>query len=189
MDANVEKNTTLNHIEGKVVSIPVIDKTLTKSDRSADAKVVGDEIKRLDGRLNEVDPHFAENVQYNNENSGLDATNMQNALDEINSKKSGRAYMYETEISKGDTGYCKFDITSYEQDRCIGIITICGNENKTSLAVVVWGKNYDCGLCDLVLGKSSDLEISREGNVFTVQKTSGGIWGADMSIIRVPSTF
>lgn len=81
MDANVEKNTTLNHIEGKIVSIPVIDKTLTKSDRSADAKVVGDEIKRLDGRLNEVDPHFAENVQYNNENSGLDATNMQGAID------------------------------------------------------------------------------------------------------------
>ena len=83
MDANVEKNTTLNHIEGKVVSIPVIDKTLTKSGRSADAQVVGNEIKRLDGRFNEVDPHFAENVQYNNENSGLDATNMQGAIDEM----------------------------------------------------------------------------------------------------------
>lgn len=77
---------TKNVLTGKVLGIPVIDKTLTKSDRSADAKVVGDEIARLDGRFNEVDPHFAENVQYDNENSGLDATNMQGAIDEISGK-------------------------------------------------------------------------------------------------------
>lgn len=86
MDANVEKNTTLNNIEGKVVSIPVIDKTLTKSDRSADAKVVGEEISRLDERLDNVDPHFAKNVQYDNASSGLKAINIQSAIDETNTR-------------------------------------------------------------------------------------------------------
>jgi hypothetical protein len=97
MEANVEKNTTLNHIEGKIVSIPVIDKTLTKSDRSADAKVVGEEIARLDGRLDDIDPHFAENVQYDNASSGLSATNVQGAVDMI-TKYEAIATNYVSEV-------------------------------------------------------------------------------------------
>lgn len=83
MDATVENNTTLNQIEGKVLSIPMIDSTLTKSGRSADAKAVGDQVTRLDGRIDNIDPHFAENVQYDNASSGLSAINTQEAIDEI----------------------------------------------------------------------------------------------------------
>lgn len=83
MDTNVEKSTTLNNIEGKVVSIPLVDRTLTKPGKSADAKVVGDEIARLDGRVDNIDPHFAKNVQYDNAKSKLSATDIQNAVDEI----------------------------------------------------------------------------------------------------------
>lgn len=83
MDTNVEKSTTLNNIEGKVVSIPLVDRTLTKPGKSADAKVVGDEIARLDGRVDNIDPHFAKNVQYDNTKSKLNATDMQGAVDEM----------------------------------------------------------------------------------------------------------
>lgn len=83
MSGSVENNTTLNLIEGKVLSVPLIDNTLTKTGRSADAKAVGDQVARLDERIDNVDPHFAKNVQYDNASSGLSATNMQRAIEEI----------------------------------------------------------------------------------------------------------
>mgnify|MGYP003289687816 CR=1 FL=1 len=83
MSGSVENNTTLYQIEGKVLSVPLIDNTLTKTGRSADAKAVGDQVARLDERLDNVDPHFAKNVQYDNSSSGLDAIDTQGAIDEI----------------------------------------------------------------------------------------------------------
>ena len=182
MNSEVTKRTA-PILYGSIKKVPQVDNTLTKAGCYADAKTVGD-ILRNEQR--------AVNFSYDSKGNGLNANTIQEALDELNVNnlaKCGRAYEYSVEMSAGDTGYCTFDITPYVEDKCIGIIGICGSENRTSLAVVVFGKNYDCNLCDLVISKSSDLEISRSGNVFTVNKTSGGIWGADMSIIRVPSTF
>jgi hypothetical protein len=105
--------------------------------------------------------------------------------DAIRNLENKMVFRYEGSISKGDTGYCTFDITEYAENKCIAIISICGNQNVTSLAVVVWGRNYQNDLCHLVLNKSDDIEITREGNILTATKTSGGIWGSDISIIRV----
>lgn len=105
--------------------------------------------------------------------------------DAIRNLEKIATFNYESSISKGDTGGCTFDITDYAENKCIGLVTICGNQNVTSLAVVVWGRNYQNDLCHLVLGKSDDIEITREGNMLTATKTSGGIWGSDISIIRL----
>ena len=188
MNAELNKKTA-PVLYGSLKRVPQVDNTLTKDGFYADAKAVGDRFAEHKRRIDGIDPHFAENVGYDNTDSGMGATNVQGAINELNWAKCRRAYEYSVEISRGDTGYCTFDVTPYVEDKCIGIISICGSENRTSLAVVVWGKNYDCNLCDLIVSASSDLTISRSGNVFTVNKTSGGIWGADMSIIRVPSTF
>ena len=153
MDSEVRKRAR-PILYGLIKAIPKTDATLTKAGYAADAKAVGD-ILRNEQR--------AVNFSYDSNGNGLEATTIQEALDELNWAKLGRAYLHSTEITNGDTGYCTFDITPYVEDKCIGIISICGSENKTSLAVVVWGKNYDCGLCDLVLSASSDVTISRSG--------------------------
>ena len=92
----------LNGLNGKITAIPLIDKTLTKENCTAEAKAVGDalakkvnvidivdnlatedsnrplsakqgvEIKR---RIDDIDPHFAENVIYGD-------TNVKDAIDE-----------------------------------------------------------------------------------------------------------
>jgi hypothetical protein len=83
MESNVENNTTLNQIEGRVLSVPLIDNTLTKTGRSADAKAVGDQVARLDGRIDNVDPHFAKNVQYDNAGTWTDAIDVQGAMTDV----------------------------------------------------------------------------------------------------------
>jgi hypothetical protein len=89
------------NLHGKVVSIPLVDKSLTKSGYSADAKATGDALSKkvnivdivdnlnsyvnnkplsakqgaeLKRRIDGIDPHFAENVIY-------DDTNVKDALD------------------------------------------------------------------------------------------------------------
>lgn len=51
MDGNLEANKTLNNLKGKIVSLPKIDKTLSKSGQAADAKVTGDLIAGLTERI------------------------------------------------------------------------------------------------------------------------------------------
>lgn len=107
---NNEEKKSLN---GKIVQIPTVDKTLSKSGYSADAKVTGDALKKkvnitdivdnlttdnankplsarqgaeLKRRVDDIDPHFAENVNYDNTKSGFTAENVQDAIDEIKVK-------------------------------------------------------------------------------------------------------
>lgn len=47
MDGNIEENKKLNEIRGKILTIPTIDRTLTKDGACADAKVVGEELARI----------------------------------------------------------------------------------------------------------------------------------------------
>lgn len=45
MEGNLESNQSYANLKGKVVSIPLVDETLSKKGDAADAKVVGEELK------------------------------------------------------------------------------------------------------------------------------------------------
>lgn len=76
MDGNINNNQTISELTGKIEAVPRVDKTLSKEGCAADAKEVGE-------RLRNIDPHFADNVQYDNANSKLDAHNAQSAIDKL----------------------------------------------------------------------------------------------------------
>lgn len=69
-------------LQGMIHEIPRVDDTLTKEGQFADAKKVGDTLAVIQERLNNIDPHFARNVNYENA-GGLKATNVQGAIDEM----------------------------------------------------------------------------------------------------------
>lgn len=110
IEGNVKDVESLKSLRGKIASIPQVDETLTKKGYSADAKVVGDaleeRVKKKDvidnlnsddkesplsanqGRqirkmLEDINLSEAGTVGYNNATSGLTATNMQTAIDEV----------------------------------------------------------------------------------------------------------
>lgn len=110
MDGTAEMNHTLNNLKGKIVSIPKVDSTLTKSGQAADAKVTGDgleaRVRKVDivdnlnstdtdkplsanqgkvikTQLDKINMSQAGTVGYSNSSSGLNATNMQGAIDEV----------------------------------------------------------------------------------------------------------
>lgn len=96
MDGNLVNNQTVYNLTGKIEVVPLVDKTLTKSGYSADAKATGDALKKLSEALSnfgvaltgledvEVIPTGAANVTYSNTASKLVATNVQGAIDELN---------------------------------------------------------------------------------------------------------
>lgn len=113
MDGNVENNTSLYDLKGKIIAIPAVDNTLLKTGYAADAKVTGEElaarVKTADvvdnlttedakkplsanqgavikKQLDAINLSQAGTVGYNNSTSGLAATNMQSAIDEVAGK-------------------------------------------------------------------------------------------------------
>ena len=107
---DVGKNDSVKSLRGKISSIPQTDETLSKKGLSADAKVVGDALKErikytdiidnlttddpnkpassrqvflLGKQLASINLSEASTVGYNNANSGLNASNMQGAIDEV----------------------------------------------------------------------------------------------------------
>ena len=76
MDGNINNNQTISELTGKIEAVPRVDKTLSKEGCAADAKEVGE-------RLRNIDPHFADNVQYDNTDSNLLAVNVQEAIDAL----------------------------------------------------------------------------------------------------------
>lgn len=82
MNTEVTKRAVPN-LKGSIKRIPTIDKTLTRENCCADAKVVGDKFVEHSMRIDDIDPHFAENVGYDNVNSGLNAANVQEAIDKM----------------------------------------------------------------------------------------------------------
>ena len=82
MNTEVTKRVIPN-LCGKIKEVPRTDTTLSKEGFSADAKVVGDKFAEHKLRIDNIDPHFAVNVGYDNKSSGLDATDVQAALDEM----------------------------------------------------------------------------------------------------------
>ncbi len=99
-------------------------------------------------------------------------------------KEMKSVYMHPTSEQHGTTGSCSFDITPYMEERILGLITVCGSENKTRLAMVAIGTNYTCEPLLLVLASSPELNVSLVGNNINVQATSGGLWGADLTLFR-----
>lgn len=75
------KNDILQKLKGKVISVIQCDKTLTKEGFGADAKVVGDRLKEIKDGIPK-----ANELEYNNETSGLEANTFQGAIDEIVAK-------------------------------------------------------------------------------------------------------
>ena len=148
MSGSVENNTTLNQIEGKVLSVPLIDNTLTKTGRSADAKAVGDQVKRLDERIDNVDPHFAKNVQYDNAKSKLNATEIQGAIDEIQGAIGG----INTKLNKDFYGVHNKPTGSYK-----------GDGTTTTREIQVGGNGGWLGVCS---GSYMIGFISQNGAVF-----------------------
>lgn len=113
MDGNVETNQTVYNLNGKIISIPVVDSTLLKEGHAADAKVTGEELearvkksdivdnlttedarkplsanqgKVLKKMLDDMTTSGAGSVGYDNTTSGLAANNMQSAIDELADK-------------------------------------------------------------------------------------------------------
>lgn len=82
MNTEVTKKAIPN-LFGKLRAIPRVDETLTKRGMSADAKAVGDILAEHNRRIDDIDPHFAENVGYDNSNGKLNATDLQGAIDEM----------------------------------------------------------------------------------------------------------
>lgn len=110
MDGSIEEIQTVNMLKGKIVTIPKPDKTLSKEGVPADAKTVGDALaarvravdivndlvsdsidkplsaaqgKVLKDQLDDMNKSGAGSVGYDNTESGLEATNMQSAIDEV----------------------------------------------------------------------------------------------------------
>lgn len=112
MNTEVTKRAVPN-LKGSIKRIPTIDKTLTRENCCADAKVVGDKFVEHSMRIDDIDPHFAENVGYNNTDSGLNATDVQGAIDEVNSEVKASAKRAEKIVTgELDTTY-NIDVTKY----------------------------------------------------------------------------
>lgn len=110
VEGNVENIESLKALRGKITTIPQVDFTLTKKGYSADAKVTGDAINErvkyrdivdnmitddpervasarqvylIGKQLASINLSEASTVGYNNADSGLNAQNMQGAIDEL----------------------------------------------------------------------------------------------------------
>ena len=177
MEGNAEVNTILPRLSGKVTKIPEADTTFTKEGYFADAKATGDELKKkvnsadivdnltteatdkplsakmgkqLKQQIDDVDSHFAENVQYDNTASKLTAKNVQVAIDVLKTFLDGLQNTATT-LQQSITNLSKFD---YYED-----ITIKGT---------LYGKGYyieknDMVIIHIVTSTTSDIAT---GEVF-----------------------
>lgn len=71
------------NLKGKLEKIPSVDRTLTVDGDCADSKVVGDKLRAMDLRIDDIDPHFAENVIFDNSNTWTEETDMQGAMEVV----------------------------------------------------------------------------------------------------------
>lgn len=65
---------------GSIRQLPRTDYTLTKEGYCADAKAVGDKLAEHRNRIDNIDPHFAENVEYDNSKTWTEGKNLQDAM-------------------------------------------------------------------------------------------------------------
>lgn len=166
-------------LRGLLQYIPKVDKTLKVDGACADAKVVGDEfeaMKKVDEELKKADTELDTKI-----------TNAKNDIDTLGKTKTPGTYMHPTAEEHGETGWARFDVTNFMEEKCIGLISVCGNQNRTKLVTFALGRNYTCNMELVVLGASEGVNVILEGNNIKVESTSGGLWGADLSLFRKPS--
>lgn len=111
LEGNVEAT---NEIKGRIYTLPQADETLTKKGFAADAKATGDRFNELEGRFDNIDPHGAANVEYNNTESGLEAESVQSAIDEIASLYA-RTKELENYLSKADGLEATDDVLTWKE--------------------------------------------------------------------------
>ena len=84
-------------VVGEASAPAVIDKTLSKAGLAADAAEVGRKLSILEKRLNELNPITAEALKYDGSEGGLEADNVQGALNEMSANVANA-------VSKVDEG-------------------------------------------------------------------------------------
>lgn len=206
INGNTEAKKSIN---GKVTVIPTIDKTLSKSGYSADAKVTGDALKKkvntsdivdnlttnadnkplsakqgaeLKRRIDDIDPHFAENVIYDNENGNFESKDVQGALDEISSRLTPTAVKTKNSSVKSDgVGEVLLSITDRNDNGHERYISISDKTKKGFLAdslkyVEKDGNNY---AVKNIFGEHNKPTGSYTGNGSTATRTIdiGGVGG------------
>lgn len=189
MDGNVETNETLNTLKGKIVSIPVVDASLTKEGYAADAKTTGDALaarvkkadivdslisdladaplsakqgKVLKKLLDDMGVSGAGGVDYDNAESGLEANNMQSAIDEV-------AEIANNAVSKAGGDMIKGPVNVQTADNGYGSL----NKNNTSTAdngtqVIDTDKSGNTAHVDVSAAKDSFTFTGKDGVERTV---------------------
>lgn len=143
VEGKAKSNESWKNLRGKIYSIPQTDETLTKAGWSADAKIVGDAFKERIKYTDIIDNMITDNpdkpasarqvfligkqlasinlseagtVGYSNANSGLNASNMQGAIDEVAEKvknsvsKTGDSMIEGTlHVRSANNGYGSFN--------------------------------------------------------------------------------
>jgi hypothetical protein len=185
IEGNARENTSLQELRGKVQSIPQTDETLSLRGYSADAKAVGDALAEktnkkdiidnlssdatdrplsayqgavLKKMIGDVNLSEAGTVGYDNASSGLSATNMQSAIDEVaeTSKnalpKTGGMIEGTLQVRNADNGH--------------GVVA--KNNSATT--------DYGTYVADVTKGgKSAKVSVSAELNLLTFTDTDGQI--------------
>lgn len=152
-------------LRGMLQYVPKVDETLTVKGACADAKIVGEKLEEMK----------------------TDIDSAKNDIDTLGKTKTPGAYMHPTAQEHGETGWARFDVTDFMEEKSIGLISVCGNESRTKLVTFALGRNYTCNMELVVLGASEGVNVTLEGNNIKVESTSGGLWGADLSLFRKPS--
>lgn len=177
---------SLKSLRGKITTIPQVDVTLTKKGYSADAKIVGDALKEkvntrdiidnmitdepnkpasarqvflIGKQLASINLSEASTVGYNNAKSGLNAQNMQGAIDEVTEK-------VKNSVSK--TGDSLIEGTLHLRSANNGYGSLNKNNSDT--------EDYGTQVVDRsAAGKSAFLTVCGALNTFTYTGNDGEV--------------
>ena len=177
---------SLKSLRGKITTIPQVDVTLTKKGNSADAKIVGDALKEkvnirdiidnmitddpnkpasarqvflIGKQLASINLSEASTVGYNNAESGLNAQNMQGAIDEL-------AEGVENSVSK--TGDSLIEGSLHIRSANNGY----GSFSKNNSAL----EDYGTQMMDIASdGKTAKVNVSAKLNLMTFVDNAGNI--------------
>lgn len=221
MEGNAEANTILPRLQGKVTKIPEADTTFSKEGYFADAKATGEALakkvnsadivnnlltasaekplsaemgKKLKEQIDDVDPHYAENVQYDNTTSGLAASDVQGAIDELANKckKSGwinanlqtpfESYMGSSPVRYRKVGNVVevlgiVSVTSELESSNINhtMFTVDNGYRPTdTLSILCQGSGVESWL--LTVGSDGKISASRYRDASGYKKFGVGIW-------------
>ena len=158
VEGNIETQ-ELNELKGKIISIPQIDATLEKEGHAADAKVTGDLLRGLRTDVDNITVSDSGSVEYSNTNSGLSATNVQSAIDEV-------AILAKNAVSKNGGDMIEGPIKTRNADNGYSAL----NKNNSDTA------DYGTQVADHAKnGLSAFMSICALYNTFTFTDSDGNI--------------